>query len=83
MVDLAQGAVSQHVARECTDHLLILGRRHLESVVCDYVRHYNQARPHRGLHLAVPVPPPEVGHVGSVRSHDILGGLVHEYERTA
>ncbi len=34
------------------DHLLIYSRRHLESVLGDYVRHYNEARPHRGLQLA-------------------------------
>jgi hypothetical protein len=31
-------------------------RRQLESVLGQYVRHYNRARPHRGLHLAVPAP---------------------------
>jgi putative transposase len=27
--------------RECLDHVLILGERHLRSVLADYVRHYN------------------------------------------
>ena len=33
---------------ECLDWALILGRRHLERVLRTYVRHYNEARPHRG-----------------------------------
>ena len=44
------------VRQDCLDHLLVVSRRQLESFLYDYVRHYNQARPHRGLHLAVPEP---------------------------
>jgi len=39
------------VRRECLDRLLIVGRRHLEHVLRIYVRHHNQARPHRALDL--------------------------------
>ena len=71
-------------AREdCLDQLLVLSRRQLESVLCQYVRHYNQARPHRGLHLAVPEPCSEPNHDGTVHRHDVLGGIIHEYERAA
>jgi hypothetical protein len=71
-------------AREdCLDHLLVFSRRQLESVLGQYVRHYNQARPHRGLQLAVPEPRSEHGHGGTVHRNDVLGGIVHEYERVA
>jgi putative transposase len=40
--------------RECLDWILILGRRHLESVVQEYLAHYNAHRPHRGLDLHPP-----------------------------
>ncbi len=72
------------VRRECLDNLLILGRRHLERVLREYVRHYNQNRPHRGLALAVPEPSlvEAVGN-GVVRRHDRLAGLIHEYYREA
>jgi transposase InsO family protein len=30
------------VRRECLDHLLILGERHLHRVLCDYTRYFNQ-----------------------------------------
>jgi transposase InsO family protein len=42
------------VRRECLDHVLIYGRRHLERVLQAYVAHYMKERPHRGLGLAVP-----------------------------
>ena len=46
------------VRAECLDHMLILSRRHLDSVVAEYVEHYNTARPHRSLGLAAPEPRP-------------------------
>jgi transposase len=71
------------VRRECLDHLLIASRRQLETVLRDYVRHYNRARPHRGLHLDAPKPMSGPQHLGTVRRHDVLGGIIHEYERAA
>jgi transposase InsO family protein len=71
------------VRQDCLDHLLVVSRRQLESFLYDYVRHYNQARPHRGLHLAVPEPCSGPGHGGTVRRRDVLGGIIHEYERAA
>ncbi len=71
------------VRQECLDHLLVVSRRQLEAVIRKYVRHYNRARPHRGLHLAVPEPSPSPGSRGTVQSPDILGGIIHEYERAA
>jgi hypothetical protein len=72
--------------RECLDWMLIWGRRHLESVLRTYIRHYNEARPHRGLHLGIPEPLPtscELPEPLRLRRRDILGGLIHEYERAA
>jgi hypothetical protein len=66
--------------------MLILGRRHLETVLADYVMHYNEHRPHRSLGQAPPLEPslslfqrPADGLYGSIR----LGGLVYEYARVA
>ena len=71
-------------AREdCLDHLLVLSRRQLESVLGQYVRHYNRARPHRGLRLSVPEAYSEHRDDGAVRRHDVLGGIIHEYQRAA
>ena len=73
------------VRRECLDHVLIFGRRHLERVLAAYTGHYNQARPYRGLDLEPPDPEPssEGAHGPIVRRRDILGGLIHEYEGVA
>ena len=72
-------------AREdCLDHLLVLSHHHLETVLAEYVEHYNTARPHRGLDLT----PPEsttslVGRSGAIRRRDVLSGLINEYELAA
>jgi putative transposase len=72
--------------RECLDHLLILGRHHLERVLREFARHYNAERPHRGLQLACPSPRPSSGSVsssGAILRRDRLGGVIHEYHREA
>jgi len=79
--------------RECLDRLLILGRRHLESVVRIYAQHYNAHRPHRSLAQRPPLakPPPRDEGVPNadplpldrVCRRDRLGGLLHEYELAA
>ncbi len=73
------------VRAECLDGLLILNRRQLERVLREYVEHYNKHRPHRALKLQPPQPrqPPPTPAIGNVRRHDRLGGLIHEYYRTA
>jgi transposase InsO family protein len=75
------------VRRECLDWTLVLGRRHLERVLRVYVAHYNQRRPHRGLDLRSPDPPPDSAPPTSthraVRRRDLLGGLIHEYAPAA
>ncbi|MFC0105521.1 integrase core domain-containing protein [Kibdelosporangium aridum] len=44
------------VRREVTDRLLIIGERHLRTVLDRYVTHYNQRRPHRARQLMPPRP---------------------------
>jgi putative transposase len=75
------------VRRECTDRLLITGRRHLEAVLGEYVDHYNTHRPHRTLQQRPPNARPDLEPRpdGSVRvlRRDRLGGLIHEYAQVA
>jgi transposase InsO family protein len=74
------------VRRECLDHILILGQRHLQQVLCDYARYFNQARPHQGLQQAMPAPPAESGGghgSGVIRAVPVLSGLHHDYQRAA
>src|SRR6266545_602275 len=73
------------VRQECLDWVLIWGRCHLERVLNEYMRHYNDERPHRSLALrspsriAIRVAPGAVTVAASVRRRDRFGGLVHEY----
>lgn len=67
------------VREDCLDHLLVFSRRHLEQVFAEYVRHYNNARPHRSLDLTPPCPVAVVGSVKALRRRDLIGGLIHEY----
>jgi hypothetical protein len=71
------------VRRECTDHLLILGERHLSRVLREYVAYFNRERPHQGLGQATPVPAPAArgNRAGPVRVRPVLGGLHHTYRR--
>jgi putative transposase len=75
------------VRAECLDWTLVFGRRHLERVLRDYVQHYNEARPHRGLALQTPIGSrwPRVCDLRAtaVRRRDVLGGLIHEYRGAA
>jgi putative transposase len=74
------------VRRECLEHILILGERHLHQVLHEYAAYFNRARPHQGLHQAIPQPPMAAvtgNPLGSVRAVPVLGGLHHEYQRAA
>ena len=77
------------IGRECLDRMLILGRRHLEAVLAEYVEHDHTHRRHRPLSqrpAAGPyVTPPTIGDVdvARLRRADRLGGLVHEYQMVA
>jgi len=71
--------------RECLDHLLITGPRHLTLVLQEYIEHYNTHRPHRSLRQRPPTgatPPPSTAALRPLR-RDRLGGLVHEYVQVA
>ena len=71
---------------ECLDFSLIVSEAHLDRVLRTYVRHYNRARPHRGLGLLSPEstgPATPVKNVPEIRRRDMLGELTHEYSRAA
>ena len=71
--------------RECTDHLLILGERHLTRVLREYAAYFNRNRPHQALAQATPTStrdPIRCGD-GPIRAVPILGGLHHAYRRAA
>jgi transposase InsO family protein len=66
--------------------MLIWGERHLDRVLREFVTHYNQERPHRGIDLQPPVPSLALQMFKSgnaVERVDRLGGLLHEYRLAA
>jgi putative transposase len=72
--------------RECTDRILIAGRRHLRHVLSEYADHYNTHRPHRTLGQQPPDARTHITPAGDnirIRRRDYLGGLVHEYSQVA
>ncbi len=75
------------VRREVLDHLLVLGRRQLETMLREFVLHYHEARPHQGLGQRRPgeqtATPPVGSSSGPILRRDRLGGLLHEYGRAA
>jgi hypothetical protein len=71
--------------RECTDRMLILGQRHLTTVLAEYARHYNGHRPHRALAQQPPTPaqPAPSRPAVKIQRHPILNGLINEYAQAA
>ncbi|CAI7974656.1 Integrase catalytic domain-containing protein [Frankia sp. Hr75.2] len=65
--------------------MLIVGERHLRTVLAEYARHYNGRRPHRALRLQPPRPDHPIADVTTARikRRPVLGGLINEYERAA
>ena len=66
--------------RECLDHVLIFGERHLRQILKSYTHYYNDTRTHLGLHKDTPLPRP-VQRSGAIVTVPILSGLHHRYAR--
>ena len=78
----------QSARQECLDHFVVLGRRHLDHIVREYVTHYNTERPHQGranlpLSMREQPAPPGPTDAGSIVCRERLGGLLRHYERRA
>jgi putative transposase len=70
--------------RECLDHMIVLGERHLRRVLKEYVAYYHRSRTHLGLDKDTPELRPIQGRdEGDVVSESVLGGLHHRYWRQA
>ena len=79
----------QTLQQECLDHFVVLGAKHLDRLVQEFVAHYHEERPHQSLGNRPPtttepsevtvLPPPS----GEVVCHERLGGLLKHYERIA
>jgi hypothetical protein len=68
------------VRRECVDHVVVLGERHLRHVLLSYMKYYNETRTHLSLNKDAPIPR-AVQAAGRILCLPILGGLHHQYGR--
>ena len=68
------------IRRECVDHVVVLGERHLCHVLQSYLKYYNETRTHLSLNKDAPIPRAAEA-VGRILSRPILGGLHHQYVR--
>jgi putative transposase len=72
------------VRRECLDHILVLGERHLRHILTGYFAYYHRARTHLSLEKDAPdVRPIERPEMGTVVQIPEVGGLHHRYVRRA
>ena len=71
--------------RECLDHLLIHGERHLRRVLAVYAQHYNEHRPHQSREQRPPLHEPgqPVDVTARIKRRQVIHGLISEYRRAA
>jgi putative transposase len=72
------------VREECLDKLIIINQQRLRQVMMEYTTYYNMSRPHQGIEQHTPVPYSKpVDNSGPIVCHDVLGGIIHDYQRAA
>jgi transposase InsO family protein len=70
------------IRRECTDHVIPLGERHLLRMLLEFQDYYNKSRTHVALAGNSPIAR-SVEATGRLDSTPVLGGLHHCYRRVA
>ncbi len=72
------------IRRECLDHVMVLGERHLKRILTAYFSYYHECRPHSSLERNSPMPrevePPAQGRIVAIPQ---VGGIHHRYQRVA
>jgi len=72
------------VRRDCLDHVVVLGERHLRRILIAYFAYYHRARTRLSLDKDAPdgrpIEPPELGTIIAIPE---VGGLHHRYVRRA
>ncbi|MCC6285055.1 MAG: transposase [Phycisphaerales bacterium] len=78
----------QSIEVECLDHFIVLGTRHLDHLLSEYIAYHNRERPHMALEFATPMGRPPPARAGpfsprEVRCRERLGGVLRHYYRKA
>jgi transposase InsO family protein len=68
------------IRRECLDHVVVFGERHLRHVLLSYMNYYNEVRTHLSLGKDAPTSR-RVHRAGHILCRPVLGGLHHQYVR--
>jgi transposase InsO family protein len=68
------------IRRDCLDHVVVFGERHLRHLLRSYRAYYNVTRTHLSLDKDAPVSR-TVHSVGRIVANPVLGGLHHQYVR--
>ena len=68
------------IRRDCLDHVVVFGERHLRHLLTSYEKYYNETRTHLSLWKDAPMARAVQGD-GRVLSTAVLGGLHHRYCR--
>ena len=72
------------IRRECLDHVVVIGERHLLRILAKYVDYDNGTRTHLSLSKDAPNPRTvQLPNQGRVVEVPCVGGLHHEYLRRA
>lgn len=71
------------IRRECLNHLIVLGERHVRQILRGYVDYYNSARTHLRDKDAPQKRPVQEIHQGRIVEIRRVGGLHHQYVRRA
>jgi putative transposase len=72
------------IRRECLNHVLVLGARHLHRILTRYLVYYHQARTHLALDKDAPdIRPIALSAAGKIVQLPEVGGLHHRYIRKA
>ena len=69
---------------ECLDKLIIINQPHLAQVMREFTAYYNTARPHQGINQEIPDRRLEIVQDSEpIIRQDVLGGIIHDYQRAA
>jgi hypothetical protein len=68
------------IRRDCLDHVIVFGERHLRHLLKSYQKYYNEALTHLSLRKDAPIAR-AVQTVGFMLAMPVLGGLHHQYLR--